>query len=208
MSWAAAAGAVANIFGGQMANQANSSSTEKQMKMQKHMSDTAHLREVRDLKSAGLNPILSANAGASTPGGASYSSEAPSVDPMLFENSKQSNAQTANIKTDTGLKAANTKSAEKSLEIAEETKKLLKAQTATQGQNARQAKIQADLSDRYGDANQMMGLISSGTGAVGNVLSVPALIKNIFKPNKNTIRENYTPQGEHRGTTHTRTYND
>ena len=37
---------------------------------QQKMSNTAHQREVRDLLSAGLNPVLSANAGATTPSGA------------------------------------------------------------------------------------------------------------------------------------------
>lgn len=52
------------------ANQSNAQQAKAQMDFQERMSSSAHQREVKDLEAAGLNPILSANSGASTPGGA------------------------------------------------------------------------------------------------------------------------------------------
>jgi len=65
----------AQIYGQYQANQQNMSSARQQMSYQTMMSNTAHQREVEDLRKAGLNPILSANKGASTPQGAGYQVE-------------------------------------------------------------------------------------------------------------------------------------
>lgn len=57
----------------------NSSEAQKNRDWQAQMSNTAHAREVADLKKAGLNPVLSANAnGATTPTGSAGSGTADS----------------------------------------------------------------------------------------------------------------------------------
>jgi hypothetical protein len=72
----------ASFLGGERANEMSQANSREQMAFQERMSSTAHQREVQDLRAAGLNPILSANAGSSSPSGAS-SSASNTVAPAL-----------------------------------------------------------------------------------------------------------------------------
>lgn len=84
MSWISSAiGAIAGIWGSHQSasavaanNKFQAEQAQIQRDWQEKMSNTAHQRQVADLRAAGLNPILSANGGSSTPSGSMPSTSA------------------------------------------------------------------------------------------------------------------------------------
>lgn len=138
---AAGIGAAGSLIGGAKAasgaKQVNAQQIElarEQMEFQERMSSTAHQRQVKDLKEAGLNPILSAGgSGASSPSGAMPSLQNPdahlgkgisdaSGKAMQFVQMKQNLANQAAVEDLTKAQTNSAKETARGLEIDNDLK--------------------------------------------------------------------------------------
>lgn len=101
-----------SLKGAREANALNAQLAREQMSFQERMSNTAHQREVADLRAAGLNPVLSARySGASTPTGALPTMQNPHA------NTKIRGMEIASAMQDQRLKKALAEGAESDAKI-------------------------------------------------------------------------------------------
>ena len=106
---AALIGGAVSGYGQYRANRETRASTQRQMDFQKEMSNTAHQRQMADLRASGINPMLSAKlGGASSPAGASY--QAGNIGAAAVEgygkvsSAQQAQAQTASTQVETKIR--------------------------------------------------------------------------------------------------------
>lgn len=225
----AAAGGVMGYFGQREANTAasdiadktnyaNRQNAQEQMAFQENMSSSAYQRAMRDMKLAGLNPMLAyQQGGASTPGGAMATAQMAPVGNAgeklgeglsnAAKNYAQFSQAAKQIQQQGEMNQSNIDINKNQAGLIRENQKLTAAKAVTELHSARAAKQTADLLETQtpiakglSKTKQYLELLDMGartgnnaTGAISNLIS-PQLIRDIVFPKIPKGSKTYDPK--------------
>lgn len=170
------------MAGGVISNEQNRRTANKQMRFQKYMSNSSHQREVSDLKAAGLNPLLSANTGASTPAGAA------SMASDVITPGVQAGLQSIQTLSDVALKAEQTTQTGAQTKLTGAQTGLTQAQTKFQNVSTR-AKLKEATKGEVID--KVWQHIDKLLGYMEKTAAKPRSKEPFFEPNDTKINELY-----------------
>lgn len=179
-----AAPVVGTLLGGAMANSANVNNAREDRAFQAEQANTAHQREVVDLQKAGLNPLLSVNAGA---GGAGGSTTAPAVNSL--GNAVTSAVEALRLKKELGqadsqiaLQSAQALSAGASAQKDAATAKQSEMATRALGAQLKAIEKEAGVRENAADWDQKMMKFDRINDAVSKVGGNINAVLDMFKP--------------------------
>lgn len=183
-------GAGLSFLGGERANEASAREAARNRAFQERMSSTAHQRQIKDLKKAGINPILSARYGGSaTPAGSTAQQRdtiSPAVNTALA--ARRQRQELKNMKAqDYVLNAQGMLTDFQSAKAAADARIAANAASVDQIRAKLDREIYSGAFGKYLRAMQLGGAAGGGL-AVGSAVGASRIYRNVIQKFKNQPR--------------------